>query len=102
MSEYKMLFCAACDKRIEIGPGEEFNYTADADGPFCDRCWFFVLHIEALRDRVTDLEKEVRGRLTREHIQKGPTRFGRDRTSPYNCSQRRSRVGRPIKGGRCP
>jgi hypothetical protein len=72
----KMLFCDVCNAKITIIEGEEFNYTENADGPFCDRCWFFVQRIESLGDRIKDLE--TRALLDR-----------KDRPSPYDCSVRR-------------
>jgi hypothetical protein len=83
-----MLFCNVCNMRILIERDSEFNYTSDGDGPFCDNCWFFVEHIEALRDRVTDLEKvaqqDAGERQRQENIQQATRHH-----SPYDCSRRR-------------
>ena len=53
-------FCFACDRRFTFTEVNKPNYTNEGAGPFCDACWFFVGHIEELRDRVTDLEKKLR------------------------------------------
>lgn len=60
MSEYRLQYCVGCDKRIEKRPNEAFNYTETADGPYCDFCWHFILRIEALCQRVSDLEAHIR------------------------------------------
>ncbi len=51
--------CEACTKQVAVHHYEEFNITVMGDGPFCDGCWFFMRHIETLRDRITDLEESV-------------------------------------------
>ena len=52
--------CEACERMIHVLNQREFHYTEQGDGPFCDPCWFFMRHIEALLDRVTDLEAKLR------------------------------------------
>ncbi len=59
MGNVKFEFCEACDGKTGKS-GKDSQYTEVGDGPFCDTCWFFMLHIEALRDRVTDIEKKLR------------------------------------------
>ncbi len=59
VSDVKRLHCIACTVGVEADQDEEFNYTPTGEGPFCGACWFFVLHVEALRDRVTDLENQA-------------------------------------------
>jgi hypothetical protein len=85
----KLLHCSVCNTKVEVEVEEAFNYTADGDGPFCYTCWFFVQHIEALRDRVTDLEKKAE----LDRIHRHPESFNRQ--SPYDCSRRRTPRGGP-------
>ena len=53
-------YCNACDRSITHDFDGDFNYTDEGIGPYCETCWFFIRHIEALRDRVTDIEKKLR------------------------------------------
>ena len=55
MSRY--LHCDICDKGIEVWDNEEFHYTQDGRGPYCDHCWAFMEEIDSLRQRVEKLEK---------------------------------------------
>lgn len=52
-----VLDCEICNKRIEKWNSEDFNYTDDGGGPFCDVCWFFIEHIRTLEERINDLER---------------------------------------------
>jgi hypothetical protein len=84
----KLLHCSNCGCKVSVAEEEAFDYTADGDGPFCKQCWFFVQHIEALRDRVTDLEGNAqadRGERQRQENIRQATRH----PSPYDCSGRR-------------
>jgi hypothetical protein len=56
----RVLDCEACNRKVSIHLGEEFDYTKEGAGPYCYVCWFFMRHIEALRDRVTDLEQQTK------------------------------------------
>jgi hypothetical protein len=60
MSDYRLLYCTACDKHIEKKIREDFDYTRDGDGPYCAVCWHFILRIQALSDRISDLEQNAR------------------------------------------
>ena len=76
----RMLFCDVCNNKITIGEAEEFNYTVDGGGPYCDQCWFFIEQIQTLEERINDLERTTAPLRT---TKKGP--------SPYDTSARRTR-----------
>ena len=62
-------YCEACETKVSPTwdhkqKADVFNSTENGDGPFCDTCWFFMRHIEALLDRVTYLEDRVLDRVT--------------------------------------
>lgn len=87
----KMLFCDVCNTKITIGEGEQFDYTKDGEGPFCGTCWFFVLHIEALRDRVTDIEAKAlkdRGEQQRQENIRNANRHGPYETGAHTRTRR--------------
>ena len=53
--------CDVCGKEIRVDNADDLYYNYEMGyGPCCDACAFFVRHIEALRDRVTDLESRVK------------------------------------------
>ena len=58
-------YCEVCEIKVKAEwcykqEDDVFNLTATGDGPYCNRCFYFIRHIEALRDRVTDIEKKLR------------------------------------------
>jgi hypothetical protein len=81
MSRY--LHCTVCEKGIEVHHDDQFNYTVDALGPYCDRCWKWQEQIEALRARVTDLEEDIQTRQRK-------TYSSRPSPSPYDASRKRT------------
>ncbi len=52
----KMLFCDVCERKITIDRDEEFNHTEDGGGPYCDVCWFFIVELQTLEERIRVLE----------------------------------------------
>jgi hypothetical protein len=70
----RMLFCDVCDRKLTIDETDEFNYTEDGSGPYCDVCFHFQWQIEALERKVARCCKEP-------PIVK--------RASPYDASARR-------------
>ena len=53
-------YCRVCDVRVKpkwtAQNEDKYNYISTFDGPFCDRCFFFMERIEVLSDRVVILE----------------------------------------------
>jgi len=57
----KYEFCTVCDNKTgKAGCGDGSLYTNDGSGPYCDTCYHFQLQIEALADRICDLEQNAR------------------------------------------
>ena len=60
-------YCEACETRVEPEwdhkeKADIFLTTDTGEGPYCSKCFYFIRHIEALRDRVTDIERKLRQR----------------------------------------
>lgn len=49
--------CKVCDRNICVNCLDDLNHTDDGGGPFCPQCWFFVKQIQALEERINDLER---------------------------------------------
>ena len=59
MSNHRMRLCCSCGVNIEIrtDKGEWFHWDAEGTGPFCAACWRWQKQIDALKARVTELER---------------------------------------------
>lgn len=54
-------YCSICDERTgKAGPGDGSLYDDDCGGPYCQRCYTFVIRIDALGKRISDLEKNAK------------------------------------------
>ncbi len=76
-------YCTACDKEIYVSYKKDFNYTELADGPFCDRCWFFIKQIQTLEERITMLSTQV------SDLQSPTSREYHKKHGLYDASRRR-------------
>jgi len=57
----KYEFCTVCDNKTgKAVCGDGSLYTDDGSGPFCDACYHFQLQIEALSQRILDLEHNAK------------------------------------------
>ena len=82
----RILHCTLCDAWIEMWGADEFNYTEDGSGPYCEKCWVWQKQIDELKVRLAELENQP---VTEAQLRGALNKQMTKRQSPYDCGKKR-------------